>query len=152
MNAISLRDMRPADVADVAAIERSSFTTPWSENSIYSEIYGRYSITRVAELDGVIAGYVMAKLILDEGHLLDLAVHPKYRMRGIGRMLMEDVTRGLSFNGCKAFFLEVRASNAAALKLYADLGFNVVGTRKNYYKNPVEDAFIMMQTLAANAV
>ena len=148
MNVIALRDMNPEDVPDVAAIEQTSFSMPWSENSIYSEVYGRYSITRVAVLDKRILGYVIARLILDEGHLLDLAVHPKFRMRGIARMLMEDVFRGFRFNGCKVFFLEVRASNSAALKLYADLGFNIIGTRKHYYKNPMEDAFIMMRELS----
>lgn len=141
--------MQPGDVPYVTDIERVSFSTPWSENSIYSEVYGRYSITRVAVMDDRIVGYVMARLILDEGHLLDLAIHPGFRKRGIARMLMEDVIRGLRFNRCKAFFLEVRTSNSAALKLYGDLGFNVIGTRKNYYKNPVEDAFIMMLDLTS---
>jgi len=149
---IALRDMHPEDVPDVAAIERVSFSMPWSENSIYSEVYGRYSITRVAILDKRIAGYVIAKLIVDEGHLLDLAVHPEFRLRGIARLLMEDVSRGLRFNGCKAFFLEVRASNSIALKLYADLGFIIIGTRKNYYMNPIEDAFMMVRNLSESGV
>jgi ribosomal-protein-alanine N-acetyltransferase len=148
MNAIPIRDMLPDDVPAVAAIERTSFSTPWSENSFYSEVYGKYSIARVAVLSGRIVGYVIARLILDEGHLLDLAVHPEFRMRGIAGMLMKDVMRGLQINRCKAFFLEVRASNSAALKLYEEAGFRVIGTRKNYYKDPVEDACIMMRDLA----
>jgi len=148
MNAIPIRDMLSDDVPAVAAIERTSFSTPWSENSFYSEVYGKYSIARVAVLSGRIVGYVIARLILDEGHLLDLAVHPEFRMRGIAGMLMEDVMRGLQINRCKAFFLEVRASNSAALKLYEEAGFRVIGTRKNYYKDPVEDACIMMRDLA----
>ncbi|MGO9376926.1 MAG: ribosomal protein S18-alanine N-acetyltransferase [Dissulfurispiraceae bacterium] len=152
MNVIALRDMNPDDVPAVAAIERASFSMPWTENSIYSEVYGRYSIMRVAVLDKRIVGYVIAKLIIDEGHLLDLAVHPEFRMRGIARLLMQDVLRGVRFNGGRAFFLEVRASNCAALKLYADLGFNVIGTRKNYYKNPMEDAFIMMRDLLGSDI
>ncbi|HMK55328.1 MAG TPA: ribosomal protein S18-alanine N-acetyltransferase [Dissulfurispiraceae bacterium] len=152
MNSVSLRDMRPEDVPDVAEIERSSFSTPWSEHSIYSEVYGKYSIARVAVLDDRIVGYVMARLILEEGHLMDLAVHPAFRARGIAKMLMEDVIKGLHFNRCRVFFLEVRASNDTALKLYADIGFNVVGTRKNYYKDPVEDAFVMMLDINAKVV
>jgi len=144
--------MCPADVRQVIEIERSSFTTPWSENSIYSEVYGKYSIARVAVFNERIVGYVMARLILDEGHLLDLAVHPAFRMRGIAKMLMEDLIGGLLLNRCKVFFLEARTSNEAALKLYADIGFNIVGTRKNYYKDPVEDAFIFMLDLKAGAV
>ena len=152
MNAILIQDMRPDDVPAVAAIERTSFSTPWSENSFYCEVYGKYSIARVAVISERIVGYVIARLILDEGHMLDLAVHPEFRMKGIARMLMEDVIRGLQINRCKAFFLEVRASNSTALKLYEEAGFRVIGTRKNYYKSPVEDACIMMRDLVTGAV
>ncbi len=152
MNAMRIRDMLPEDVPAAAAIERISFSTPWSENSFYSEVYGKYSIARVAIINERIVGYIIARLILDEGHLLDLAVCPEFRMRGIARMLMEDVISGLQINRCKAFFLEVRASNSVPLKLYEEAGFKVIGTRKNYYKAPVEDACIMMRDLAVRGV
>jgi len=147
MDAIDIRDMRPEDVPDVASIERSSFSTPWSENSFYSEIYGRYSVARVAVLRGRIIGYSIARLILDEGHLLDLAVNSELRRRGIARLLLEDVICGLKMNRCRAFYLEVRASNIAARQFYEKLNFTVIGTRKNYYINPVEDACILMLEL-----
>jgi ribosomal-protein-alanine N-acetyltransferase len=152
MNAMRIRDMLPDDVPTVAAIERRSFSTPWSESSFYSEVYGKYSIARVAILNERIVGYVIARLILDEGHLLDLVVCPEFRMRGIARMLMEDVMRGLQINRCKTFFLEVRASNSVAMKLYGEVGFRAIGTRKKYYKAPVEDACIMMRDLVTGAV
>jgi len=147
MDTVVIRDMRPEDVPAAAAIERSSFSMPWSENSFYSEVYGRYSITRVAVINDHIAGYIIARLILDEGHLLDMAVKSAVRRRGISRKLMEDVIRGLRLNRCKAFYLEVRASNVAARRLYENIGFAIIGTRKTYYKNPVEDACIMMLEL-----
>ncbi len=147
MNAIVVRDMQPEDVPDAIVIERSSFSMAWSENSFYSEVYGRYSITRVAAVNGRVVGYVIARLILDEGHLLDLAVHPGFRRMGIARVLLEDVIRGLRINRCRAFYLEVRESNTAARRLYEGLGFTMIGTRKAYYKNPVEDACIMMLEL-----
>ena len=147
MDTVVIRDMRPEDVPAAAAIERSSFSMPWSENSFYSEVYGRYSITRVAVINDHIAGYIIARLILDEGHLLDMAVKSSARRRGISRKLMEDVIRGLRLNRCKAFYLEVRASNVAARRLYENMGFAIIGTRKTYYKNPVEDACIMMLEL-----
>ena len=147
MDTVVIRDMRPEDVPAAAAIERSSFSMPWSENSFYSEVYGRYSITRVAVINDHIAGYIIARLILDEGHLLDMAVKSAVRRRGISRKLMEDVIRGLRLNRCKAFYLEVRASNVAARRLYENMGFAIIGTRKTYYKNPVEDACIMMLEL-----
>jgi [ribosomal protein S18]-alanine N-acetyltransferase len=147
MNAVVIRDMQPEDVPDAVVIERSSFSMAWSENSFYSEVYGRYSITRVAAINGRPVGYVIARLILDEGHLLDLAVHPGFRRMGIARMLLEDVIRGLRINRSTAFYLEVRDSNMAARRLYEDMGFTIIGTRKNYYKNPGEDACIMMLEL-----
>jgi len=125
---------------------------PGRRTLFYSEVYGKYSIARVAIINERIVGYIIARLILDEGHLLDLAVCPEFRMRGIARMLMEDVISGLQINRCKAFFLEVRALNSVALKLYEEAGFRVIGTRKNYYKAPVEDACIMMRDLAVRGV
>jgi ribosomal-protein-alanine N-acetyltransferase len=147
MNPITIRDMQPEDVPDVAAIEKLCFSMPWSEHSFYSEVYGKYSITRVAVSNENIVGYVIARLVLDEGHLLDLAVHPEFRKLGIGRMLLDDIVYGLKLNKCTAFFLEVRASNKYALQLYEKMGFKLIGTRKNYYKLPVEDACIMMLDL-----
>jgi ribosomal-protein-alanine N-acetyltransferase len=147
MDAVVIRDMQPEDVPDVACIERSSFSMPWSENSFYTEVYGRYSIARVAVIRDRIVGYIIARLILDEGHLLDLAVHSESRRRGIARMLLEDVIRGLKINSCRAFYLEVRASNSAARQFYEKGAFTVIGTRKNYYINPVEDACILMLEL-----
>jgi [ribosomal protein S18]-alanine N-acetyltransferase len=147
MDAIAIRNMRPEDVPDVASIERSSFSMPWSENSFYSEVYGRYSIARVAVIRKRIIGYIITRLILGEGHLLDLAVHSDLRRRGIARSLLEDVICGLKINSCRAFYLEVRASNIAARQFYEKMDFTDIGTRKNYYINPVEDACILMLEL-----
>ena len=147
MDAMAIRDMRPEDVPDVASIERSSFSMPWSENSFYSEVYGRYSIARVAVIRKRIVGYIITRLILDEGHLLDLAIHSELRRRGIARLLLEDVICGLKINSCRAFYLEVRASNIAARQFYEKMDFTDIGTRKNYYINPVEDACILMLEL-----
>jgi ribosomal-protein-alanine N-acetyltransferase len=147
MDAVVIRDMQPQDVPDVARIERVSFSMPWSENSFYSEVYGRYSIARVAVIKDRLVGYIIARLIFDEGHLLDLAVHSELRRRGIARMLLEDVIRGLKINSCRAFYLEVRASNINARQFYEKVDFTVIGTRKNYYSNPVEDACILMLEL-----
>lgn len=139
--------MYPDDIPEIVSIERLSFSTPWSETSFRSEIYSRYSITRVAELNGIIVGYVCVKHVADECHLLDLAVHPDYRRRGIARALLNDVIQELKIKGCRFFYLEVRTSNYAARKLYEKFGFNMVGVRKGYYVNPAEDAVIMMMEL-----
>lgn len=147
MNTVYIREMYPDDIAEIVSIERLSFSTPWSETSFRSEVYSRYSVTRVAELNGVIVGYVCVKHLADECHLLDLAVHPDYRRRGIARALLDNVIQELRDEGCRFFYLEVRSSNYAARKLYEKFGFNMVGIRKGYYVNPAEDAVIMMLEL-----
>jgi ribosomal-protein-alanine N-acetyltransferase len=147
MNAVYIREMYPDDIPEIVNIERLSFSMPWSETSFRSEIYSRYSITRVAELNGIIVGYVCVKHVADECHLLDLAVHPAYRKRGIATVLLDNVIQELRVEGCRFFYLEVRASNYAAKKLYEKFGFNMVGVRKGYYVYPEEDAVIMMLEL-----
>jgi ribosomal-protein-alanine N-acetyltransferase len=147
MNTVYIREMYPDDIPEIVSIERLSFSTPWSETSFRSEIYSRYAVTRVAELNGVVAGYICVKHVADECHLLDLAVRPDYRRRGIARALLDDVIQELRIEGCRFFYLEVRSSNYAARKLYEKFGFNMVGVRKGYYVNPAEDAVIMMMEL-----
>ncbi len=147
MNTVYIREMYPDDIPEIVSIERLSFSTPWSETSFRSEIYSRYSVTRVAELNGVIVGYICVKHVADECHLLNLAVHPDYRRRGIARALLDNVIQELRIEGCRFFYLEVRSSNYAARKLYEKFGFNMVGVRKGYYINPAEDAVIMMMEL-----
>jgi ribosomal-protein-alanine N-acetyltransferase len=144
---IHIREMYPDDIPEIVSIERLSFSTPWSETSFRSEIYSRYSVTRVAELNGIIVGYICVKHVADECHLLNLAVRPDYRRRGIARALLDNVIQELRMEGCRFFYLEVRLSNYAARKLYERFGFNIVGIRKGYYANPAEDAIIMMMEL-----
>jgi ribosomal-protein-alanine N-acetyltransferase len=139
--------MYPEDISEVLKIERLSFTTPWSETSFYNELYSRNSITRIAEFNGIVIGYICVKHIADECHILNLAVHPDYRRRGIATMLLNDAIVKLRLHGCRFFYLEVRTSNYAARKMYERFGFNMVGIRKSYYANPVEDAVVMMMEL-----
>lgn len=144
MNAVTIREMFPEDIPVIAAIERASFTAPWSETSFYSEVYNRNSITRVGEFNGEIVGYICIKMVVDECHLLDLAVHPDYRRRGIAKMLFNNALKDLEDDGCRRLYLEVRAANFPAKIFYEKLGFKTIGMRKNYYLNPQEDALIMM--------
>jgi ribosomal-protein-alanine N-acetyltransferase len=135
------------DVPEVVKIERLSFSTPWSEASFYSEIYNKYSIVRVAELNGIIAGYICARHIADECHLLNMAVRPDCRRHGIATILLKDVIEDLRESGCRFFFLEVRESNYAARRFYEKCGFKIIGRRKNYYAYPNENAVIMMREI-----
>lgn len=136
--------MHAADVSEVVEIERMSFATPWSEAAFLGEILKLYSLTKVAVLEGKIIGYICVEHIMDEGHILNLAVHPDFRRRGIGTKLMEEVLDELKKNDCRYLYLEVRFSNLGARKFYESFGFRVVGIRRDYYTSPIEDAALMM--------
>ncbi len=131
----------------IADIERMTYTMPWSDTSFYSEVYSRYSLTRVAELDGKIIGYICVRQIADECHLLNLTVHPDFRRRGIATLLFTDILKDLKESGGRFLYLEVRASNHDARRLYEKFGFKMVGIRKNYYIRPEENALIMMMEI-----
>ena len=132
------------DLQAVLEIERSSFTTPWSETSFFNEIKNPRSIAKVVRLGGRIAGYLCASRIIDEGHILTFAVHPEFRNRGIATALIRDILEQLEGEGCRFVFLEVRASNSDARKMYEKFGFRELGVRKNYYVTPVEDGVVMV--------
>lgn len=144
MAKIFIREMRESDIHEVLEIEHMSFNTPWSETTFYNEIYHPFSIARVAFAGEKLVGYICANQIIDEGHILNLAVHPDYRRRGIASALVEDILKELKDCACRVLYLEVRISNHAARKLYEGFGFKVVGIRKCYYVSPVEDAVVMM--------
>lgn len=135
--------MHETDLSDVVRIERASFPTPWSETLFYNELQKEHAVTRVARTDNRIAGYIVANRVIDEGHILDLAVDPVFRRSGIASALVQDVLNHLKENRCHAIFLEVRASSTAARRLYEGFGFSVLGIRKRYYSSPEEDAVLM---------
>ena len=136
-------EMTPAHVAGVAEIEKLCFSDPWSENSIAGELNNRLSLWFVA-LDGDrVAGYVGSQTVLGETDMMNIAVHPDYRRRGIGEALVETLVAALVRNGSHSLMLEVRASNEPAKALYEKLGFVQVGRRPNYYRNPKEAALIL---------
>ncbi len=136
-------DLKESDLPEVVAIETVSFTMPWSEALFYNEIHNPGSILKVARVNGRIAGYICVNQIIDEGHILNLAVHPEFRGTGIASSLIEYVIHYLKEKSCRFIFLEVRISNETAKKMYEKFDFEVIGTRKNYYLLPVEDAVIM---------
>ena len=142
-----IREMRMSDVAAIAELEKLCFSDPWSENSIASELNNPLSYWLVAEVDGDIAGYVGSQSVLDAADMMNLAVSPEYRKRGIGQALVTALVRYLQKNQVIALLLEVRVSNAPAIALYEKMGFVQVGLRPNYYHHPREDALILRKGL-----
>ncbi len=147
MNKLIIRDMRDNDLPSILEIEQISFTTPWSEQSFLNEIYKKYAFSKVAVFEEKITGFICVNYLLHESHLLDLAVHPDFRRRGIATMLMDEAMKGLKKMGCVFVYLEVRVSNTGAQKFYERFGFKVDGIRRKYYGNPDEDALLMMGRL-----
>ncbi len=147
---IVIDDMVAEDIPAVIEIERMSCNMPWSEALFFNEIKNPGSIPRVARSNGKAAGYICANTILDEGHILNLAVHPGLRRIGIASALISDVIARLSSMDCRAVFLEVRISNEDARRMYERFNFKEIGVRKNYYGAPVEDAVVMVLKLREN--
>ena len=140
---IEIITMTEAHVAQIAQIEKLCFSDPWSENSISSELNSRISLWLVA-LDGnSVAGYIGSQSVLDEADMMNVAVHPDFRRRGIAEALVKRLVEDLQAMESHCLTLEVRASNAPAIALYEKLGFSQIGRRKNYYRNPREDALIL---------
>ncbi len=135
--------MNEAHVAQIAQLEKRCFSDPWSENSIRSELTGRLSLWVVALVGDTVAGYIGSQSVLGESDMMNVAVAPEYRRRGIAQALILELIRRLSQQGNRSLMLEVRASNTPAITLYHKLGFAQVGRRPNYYRNPKEDALIL---------
>ncbi len=138
-----VRPMRPADLADVMPIERRSFTAPWEESTFRGLMRRPSAALLVAEVEGEVAGYSVMWFAADEGELGNLAVVPELRSQGLGLRLLRESISIASGRGIRSLYLEVRGTNAGARALYESVGFSVVGVRKDYYTEPVEDAIVM---------
>jgi ribosomal-protein-alanine N-acetyltransferase len=147
LSEIAIDDMKVEHLPEIVSIETASFTTPWSETLFYNEIFKAIAVSRVAKIEGKVVGHLCANVILDEGHILNLAVHPEFRRLGIASSLIKEMIDIMRDRNCRSVFLEVRISNEQARIMYQKFGFSLLGTRKNYYISPVEDAVIMVLRL-----
>jgi ribosomal-protein-alanine N-acetyltransferase len=134
--------MRSEDLDAVMEIERRSFPEPWTPGLFLHELKVPFSKTILAWRDDEIVGYICRWLVGDEVHILNIAVHPKYRGQGLGRRLIESVIAEAEEAGARMVTLEVRRENSSARTLYRKLGFVDAGVRRNYYGRG-EDAIIM---------
>ena len=139
--------MNETHVAQIAALEKMCFSDPWSGNSIATELNSRLSYWLVAVENGQVLGYIGSQSVLGESDMMNVAVHPDHRKKGIAQALITALSQGLKEWGNVCLTLEVRASNAPAIALYDKLGFTQVGRRPNYYHNPKEDALILRKAL-----
>jgi len=144
--------LRPAaeeDLNQIVEIERACFADPWTEESFRRLLAGHSAIFQAAAYppDFRIAGYIIAFAIGEDAELLNVAVAPQHRGKGLAGQMLDAVLIDLGGRGVRTAFLEVRESNRAARALYGSRGFTEIGRRRNYYRRPVEDALVMRRIL-----
>ena len=147
MRTTSVREATARDLPRILEIERLAFPQPWSLESFKRELILPFSRIMVvdqvpAESGGQVAGFLCRWLIVDECHILNLAVHPELRRGGIGQVLMVEAINEAKAKDIRMMTLEVRRSNVAARSLYRKLNFEERRLRSNYY-GPGEDAIVM---------
>ena len=140
---IEIVKMDASHISAISEMEKLCFSDPWSEGSISAELASRLSYWLVAVEGGEVVGYIGSQSVLGQSDMMNVAVHPNHRRKGIAESLILTVCRDLREKGNSCLTLEVRASNAPAIALYEKLGFDTVGRRPGYYRHPKEDALIM---------
>jgi ribosomal-protein-alanine N-acetyltransferase len=148
---LQIAPMVADDLEAVLEIEQHAFRSPWSRRLLLEELEREWAHLEVLREDGRIAGYINYWLVRDEVHLLNLAVHPEARRRGLGRALLRHLVDFAGTNQCRYLTLEVRRSNLPAIALYREVGFRPVGVRPRYYADDDEDAVVMLMELTEPA-
>ena len=147
MTTIELRRLGLGDLRDIEAIEHRSYPTPWSRSMFAGELAKPSSICLGAfeaeGEDGALVGYLIVSRYVDAWHVMNVAVDPDQRGRGIATMLLERLFELTADDARRGYTLEVRVSNATAIALYERLGFEGRGIRRGYYTDNREDALIM---------
>ena len=138
-----IETMNSSHVDQIAQLEKLCFSDPWSAKSIASELDNKLAFWLVATEADHVAGYIGSQTVMDETDMMNVAVHPDFRRKGIAEALVNALVENLQKMGSRCLTLEVRASNVPAITLYEKLGFSEIGRRKNYYRNPREDALIL---------
>ena len=130
-------------VVQIAQLEKLCFSDPWSENSVRSELENDLACWLVALEGETVTGYIGSQTVMGETDMMNVAVHPDYRGKGIAQALVTALVEQLKDRGSRSLTLEVRQSNLPAQRLYEKQGFAQVGKRPKYYRNPREDALIL---------
>jgi [ribosomal protein S18]-alanine N-acetyltransferase len=140
---VQIRELVRTDLAAVLAIESIAFSTPWRQET-FESLLERDDTDMVAAVQSDrLVGYAVCWTVIDQSELGNVAVAPAVRGQGVGRLLVNDVLSRVRSRGARECFLEVRASNSGARRLYESMGFTVIGKRRDYYRKPIEDALVM---------
>ena len=151
---LSLLPMQPADVDEVVAIEQAVYSHPWSRGNFVDSLKLGYDAWQVRNPEGVLLGYFVQMPVVDETHLLTIAVLAQAQKQGIARLLLNHLLERARAMGMDSILLEVRVSNQSAISVYEAFGFALVGRRKAYYQvSPTEreDALMLRYILDRSA-
>ncbi len=145
---MKIRSAIAADLPTIAEIEFQSFSNPWQPDTFRSLLEReRVKVLVAEELEKGVVGYAVLWWVLDQAELANLAVRTDHHGRGIGTVLLDQAMEHAKSKGVENLFLEVRQSNESAYRLYASRGFTQISIRKDYYKNPREDALVLVKHL-----
>lgn len=140
----------PADATGIAALEEKIFSDAWSYRDVQDLICTEGGMCFSAVENGEVIAYVIGRLIAPEGEIYRVAVAPHKRQRGIGYRLLDYAVKTSKGQGLERLFLEVRSRNIPAIRLYTAYGFKEIGVRKRYYKDPEDDAIVMLRAHSAD--
>lgn len=140
---VNLSLMTKEDLDQVLEVSSLSLKESWDLNSFSNELSNPLAKYLIAKINDKVVGFVGVWTIIDEGHITNMAVHPEFREKGVGSILLASLIERSKDWGCPSLTLEVRSSNNAAKALYKKFGFLEEGVRKNYYRDNDEDALIM---------
>ena len=144
MTAVALRRLRTSDLDRIEELERESYPTPWSRSMFAGELSKPSSVCLGAfDDDDVLVGYLITSRYVDAWHVMNVAVAPDLRRRGIASALLGHLFELTAADDRRGYTLEVRVSNTGAIALYEGLGFETRGVRRGYYTDNREDALIM---------
>ena len=140
---IHITPMTESEIEGIAELEKECFSEPWSALSLKEELLNPNARFFAATQGGEVLGYIGCILVCGEGSITNVAVKKSARRMGVASRLLEALIEALKSEGAESIFLEVRHSNTAAQKLYEKFGFNICGERRDFYRNPTENAYIM---------
>ena len=144
---VTIREMKESDLEEILAIEKVSFADPWSRRLFKETLSFPHSVNFVLQgATAAVLGYINFYLIGEEAHMLNLAIHPDWRKKGLASQLLNHAIDFLKQRRAAHFFLEVREGNLEAIRLYSKFGFEHIGRRKRYYVETNEDALVMHLT------
>ena len=141
---LEIRKTHPDDLTEIANAEALIFSDPWTRADILNILSSEGAMCYTAKKDGKVIAYIVGRTVIPEGEIYRIATLPEYRGRGVAYRLLDFAVKTERGSGLESLFLEVRKNNLPARALYASYGFTEIGIRKNYYKNPTDDAIVML--------